>query len=215
MSADSTRLTSRTTTVLVLIAAHGSVLWLFWRLEVALPPEPEAFTSLLVWAPTANSVQRPNGPQTPRTFAPHLQRLPSITPPPVRDSSTAITLPPVPGAQPDWSAAISGAAASELDREKRTATQLGALTRRYELPADPLNPGLPAPSTFRWYDAGTHRIDTRGPIPTLHLNSHCVLIAFIIPACLIGHIDSHGDLFDGAALVHDERLATPRPNDAP
>ena len=42
-----------------------------------------------------------------------------------------------------------------------------------------------------------------------------VLLLFIIPACRIGHIEIHGDLFDGAATAHDERLATPRPNDVP
>jgi hypothetical protein len=34
-------------------------------------------------------------------------------------------------------------------------------------------------------------------------------------ACAIGHIEAHGDLFEGAAAIHDEKLATPRPNDAP
>ncbi|HEV2703995.1 MAG TPA: hypothetical protein VGV09_20385 [Steroidobacteraceae bacterium] len=214
MGSDSTRQASRMTTVLILLAAHGLVLWLFWRVEVPLPSAPEAFTSLLYWAP-ADQVRKPNASQAPRVAAPRRLKPPSITPVTPVDSGTAITLPAVPDAQADWSAALKGAAAAELDREKRSAAQLGALTSRYLLPTDPLNPGLPAANDFRWYDAGIHRIDTRGPIPVLHLNSHCVLLAFIIPACLIGHIDSHGDLFDGAAAFHDEKLATPRPNDAP
>jgi hypothetical protein len=215
MSVDSTHLTSRSTTVLVLIAAHGLVLWLIWRVEVPLPSEPEAFASVLYWAPATEQVRRPNAVQPSRVAAPRPQRPPSFMPAPLLDSGTAITLPAIPNGRPDWSAALSGAAATELDQEKRTAAQLGALTRRYVLPTDPLNPGPAAPNPFRWYDAGIHRIDTRGPIPALHLNSHCLLIAFIIPACVIGHIEIHGDLFDGAAQVHDEKLATPRPNDGP
>jgi hypothetical protein len=215
MSADSTRLASRTTTVLALLAAHGLVLGVFWRVAAPLPAEPEAFASLLYWAPATERVRRPNAVQPPRIAAPRRQQRPSFEPPPPQDSGTAITLPAPPDAPTDWSAALSGAATLELDREKRAAAQRGALTRRYALPEDPRNPGPATPNAFRWYDAGTHRIDTRGPIPALHLNSHCVLIAFIIPACVIGHIDVHGDLFDGAAQIHDEKLSTPRPNDAP
>jgi hypothetical protein len=215
MSADSTRLASRTTTVLASLAAHGLVLWLCWRVATPLPSEPEAFTTLLYWAPATDHSRMPNTVQRPRVAAPRAPQQPAFEPPPPLDSGTAITPPAPPAARTDWSTALTGAATVELDREKRTATQLGAPTRRYVLPEDPRNPGPAAASAFRWYDAGVHRIDTRGPLPTLHLNSHCVLIAFVIPACLIGHIDSHGDLFDGAALIHDERLATPRPNDAP
>ena len=59
------------------------------------------------------------------------------------------------------------------------------------------------------------RIDTRGQLPVLVLNDHCALLMFIIPLCRIGHIESRGDLFDGAAAAHDSRLATPGPNDVP
>ena len=41
MSADSTRLASRTTTVLALLAAHGLVLGVFWRVAAPLPAEPD------------------------------------------------------------------------------------------------------------------------------------------------------------------------------
>jgi hypothetical protein len=38
---------------------------------------------------------------------------------------------------------------------------------------------------------------------------------FVIPVCRIGHIEVHGDLFDGAAKAHSDRLATPGPNEVP
>jgi hypothetical protein len=117
---------------------------------------------------------------------------------PAADSDTAISLPAAPAPTIDWSAA-----------------QLDAVTRKYAVPDDPRNPHPGPSSGFRWYEAGIHRVDTRAFIPGLWLNDHCVLIAFVMPACRIGHIEVHGDLFEGAALVHDEKLATPRPNDAP
>ncbi len=200
--------------MLALAAAHGLVVWLLWRLEVPLPREVETFTSLLYWAPATESVGPPGSAHR-RVTAVHARRLPPALPASAADSGTAITLPATPGAPVDWSATLPEAAAAELDRQRRAAAQLDALTRRYVQPTDPLNPGAAAARRFRWYDAGIHRIDTRGPIPALHLNDHCLLIAFIIPACVIGHIEIHGDLFDNSAGSRDETNATARPNDVP
>ncbi len=216
MSATASRIASRTTTLVLLAFAHVLILWLFWRVEVPLPSEPEAFVTLLFWVP---ATELPNPRQQgaagqPRHAATRAPRRP-IAPAPAADSGTAITLPTNPGGTVDWSAALTGAAASELEKEARAAAQLDALTHRYALPTDTLNPGRPAPSRFRWSDAGIHRIDTRGPIPGLWVNDHCVLIAFLIPACKIGHIDIHGDLFEDLAGARDESEATARPNDAP
>jgi hypothetical protein len=214
MAADSARLTSRATTVIVLAAAHGLVLWLLCRLEMPRPPEVETFTSLLYWAPAPNSVGSPSNPQRP-VAAVRARRPPAQDPEPAAESGTAITLPAAPRPRIDWSAALSGSAAAELDRQTRAGAQLDAVTRKYARPTDPLNPGAAAARRFRWYDAGIHRIDTRGPIPALHLNDRCLLIAFIIPACVIGHIEIHGDLFEGIAGSRDETTATARPNDVP
>ena len=41
------------------------------------------------------------------------------------------------------------------------------------------------------------------------------LIFPLFVACAIGHIDSHGDLFEGMNEKHGERLATPRADDVP
>jgi hypothetical protein len=214
MAAGSARLTSRTTTVLVLVGAHGLVLWLMEREQVALPTEPEVFTSLLFWAPPAQPI-RQRSVARPPVAAMRSLRPPSFPPAPEPDSGTAIAVPAPPGAQVDWSLALSDAAAAALEREKRSREQLGAVMGRRAVEDDPRNPHPGPRSAFRWSDSGIHRIDTRSFIPGFWLNDHCVLIAFIVPACKIGHIEIHGDLFEGAAAVHDEKLATPRPNDAP
>lgn len=214
MAVDSARLTSRSMTILVLATAHALVVWLMWRVEVPLPREVETFTSLLFWAPAVEHARQPSATHSRMPAARDLPA-PSFIPAPTPDSGTAITLPVTPGSQVDWSAALPGAAAAELEQEKRAATQLDALTRKYAVPDDPRNPHPGPTSGFRWYDAGIHRIDTRSWIPVLHLNDRCVLVAFIMPTCVIGHIETHADLFEGAAAVHDEKLATPRPNDVP
>jgi hypothetical protein len=214
MSATASRIPSRATTLVLLAFAHGLVLWLLWRVQVPLPIEPEAFTSLLFWAPPTDHAGQQCTAHQPRVATTRALRR-QITPAPAADSGTAVTVPANPGDTVDWFAALIGAAASELEQEKRAATKLGAVTHRYALPTDTLNPGRPAPSRFRWYDAGIHRIDTRGFIPGLWLNDHCVLIAFVMPACKIGHIEIHGDLFENLAGARDESEATARPNDAP
>ncbi len=221
------RAQSRAATWVVVAVVHGVALWVIWQVRVPIANEVESFTSVMIFIPEAGvsrtaalkapatdpvtrrrrvgqTANQENTPQPPR----------SIAPPPI-DTSTATTLPAVPGAGIDWSAQLKDAAAAALDREAKARQQLGALNRRYVLAADPLNPDRAPASTFRWYGAGVHRIDTRGSLPVLHLNDRCLLVMFIIPACLIGHIETHGDLFDGAAAAHSDTLAAPRPNDAP
>jgi len=215
MPADSTRLASRSTTVLVLAAAHALVLWSFWRVEVPLPPELETFTSVLFWLPPPEHAGSAGPAHPPRVTSLQALRAPQLMREPAPDSDTTIALPANPAPTIDWSAALPGAAAAALEKEKRVAAQLDAVTRKYAVPDDPRDPHPGPGSSFRWYEAGIHRIDTRAFIPGLWLNDHCVLIAFVIPACRIGHIEVHGDLFEGAAAVHDEKLATPRPNDVP
>ena len=196
--------------VLVLVAAHGLVLWLFWRVRAPVIDEVETFTSLMFFVPAPQHASPKNTPPA----AP-------VALPPLPDTGTAITLPApptlpaAPSAGVNWSAQLPGAAQTELDNEKRSHEQLGALLRKFRIEDDPRNPHPAPPSSFRWYDAGIHRLDTRGSLPVWHLNDHCVLVAFIFPACAIGHIEIHGDLFEGAAAAHDEKLATPRPNDVP
>jgi hypothetical protein len=127
-------------------------------------------------------------------------------------ATAAATAPP---ARIDWSSQLAGIAQAELDKEAIARKQLRALTRRFEVDPNPRNPGFVAPSTFRWYEAGIHHIDTRGPLPVLLLNDRCALLMFILPLCRIGHIEIHGDLFEGAAAAHGDRLATPGPNEVP
>jgi len=124
-------------------------------------------------------------------------------------------VPAPPGAAVDWSTELSAATDSTLKKEKHARDQLGVLTRKFVVESDPRDPRRTANREFRWYDAGIHRIDTRSPIPVLHLNDRCVLIAFIFPACAIGHIEIHGDLFQNMATALDESEATARPNDVP
>jgi hypothetical protein len=212
------RIRSRTTTVLVLIAAHSLLLWALWRDRTPHPDEPEAFTSVLFFLPgSSNSAigsAPPEATRAPRPIirAPHLPLMPLPHP---AASGTAITVPLTPGARVDWYAQIPDAADSELDIEQRALSRRNALTRKYLVPDDARNPHPHAASSFRWYEAGIHRIDTRGPIPVLHLNDRCVLIGFVFPLCLIGHIETHGDLFDHMTAEQDDKVGTSRPNDAP
>jgi hypothetical protein len=201
MSARSARISSRTATLLVVAAAHGLVLWVIWRVHAPPVDEAKTFTSSLFLLPAASRDRTLRVRATPRATS-GAARTP-LTPAPqpaavpqAPDATTAITLPPaVPGAGVDWYAQLTGAADSTLRKEKQAYDQSGVLTR--------------------WYDAGIHRIDTRSFIPGLWLNDRCVLIAFIMPACKIGHIEIHDDLFKNRFTVLDENETTARPNDAP
>jgi hypothetical protein len=212
------RIRSRTTTVLVVVAAHGLVLWALCHERAPPPDEPETFTSVLFFLPensnSAGLSRRTAAARVvrPATSAPQLPLIPFPQP---ADSGTAITLPANPAATVDWYAQIPAAADSELDNAQRALSQRGALTRKYVVPDDARNPHSRPASSFRWYEAGIHRIDTRGPIPALRLNDHCLLAAFIIPLCVIGHIEIHGDLFDHMAEDEDAKVGTSRPNDVP
>jgi hypothetical protein len=225
MPARSSRIPSSTTTFLIVAAAHGLVLWMIWRMDVPAADEVETIASVLFFLPeTSRTVQSLPDARTTRaaagTHAPAgtIARVPSqplISTPPAGNSGTAITLPSASGAGVDWSTELSAAADATLKKQKQARDQLNVFTRKFMAEADPRNPGRTANRGFRWYEAGAHRIDTRGPIPVLHLNDRCVLVAFIIPACAIGHIEIHGDLFENMAAVLDENEATPRPNDVP
>jgi hypothetical protein len=220
MSVFGPRAQSRSTTLLLVAAVHGLIFWGIWRVRAPVAQEVETFASVMFFVPKAAS-QHTLAATTPGAVrgsrASRARRsLPSPPQQPQRaESATAITLPATPSARIDWSGQLAGIAQAELDKEAKARTQLSALTRRFELQPDPRNPGPATASTFRWYQAGIHHIDTRGSLPVLVLNDHCVMLMFIIPFCRIGHIESHGDLFDNAARVHDERLATPGPNEVP
>jgi hypothetical protein len=216
MSAGRSRIASRTTTLLVLIAAHGLILWTVWRIEVPVPEEIETFTSTMIWVPESDRGQKPTAkPVASRITARRAANPPlSLVPEPPAESS-AITTPPAPHADIDWSGELSDAAISTLNKERHEADLLGALTRKYRLPDDPRDPHPDPVTGFRWYEAGSHRIDTRGSLPVLHLNDHCALVLFILPVCLIGHIEIHCDLFENAAALHDEKTSTARPNAVP
>ena len=222
------RVLSRTASALLILAAHGLVLWMFWQVHAPVATEIETFTSILFFVPAPSPGAPPPSLQSAdrRIAAPaaraaggppaagNAPQAPAVWLPP-SDASTAITLPAPPGAGVDWSAQLTGAAQATLDNERKTSEQLGALLRKFRIEEDPRNPGRTRQGGFRWYDAGIHRVDTRGILPAWHLNDRCVLVAFIFAACALGHIEIHGDLFDGAAAAHAESLATPRPNDVP
>jgi hypothetical protein len=215
MSVLGPRAQSRSAALLVVAAVHGLMLWGIWQVRTPVAKEVETFASVMFFVPEAAS-QHPPAATTPRAPGPSRPRQSLPAPPPQpAESATALTLPATPSARIDWSGQLGGIAQAELDQEAKARKQLRALTRRFEVEPDPRNPGPAAASTFRWYEAGTHRIDTRGSLPVLHLNDHCVMLMFIIPFCRIGHIEIHGDLFDGAAKAHGDRLATPGPNEVP
>jgi len=187
------------------------VLWLIWRVRTPVEPQVETFASVMFFFQESASHRTDSSRAAAHTVRKSI-RAPAPQP---AESATANTLPATPAARIDWSAQLERSARAELDQEEKAGKQLTALTRRFVVEADPLNPGRAPASTFHWYEAGIHRIDTRGPLPVLLLNDHCALLMFIIPACRIGHIEIHGDLFDGAAAANGDRLATPRPNDVP
>ncbi|HEX3838368.1 MAG TPA: hypothetical protein VHW25_15495 [Steroidobacteraceae bacterium] len=222
------RLQSRAATLLTVAALHGLILWGISRARVPVVQEVETLVSVLSFIPetasprvTAASTRAVEHAEAATTKARgvganRIRTSLSARPvQPAESSAAAITLPAVPGNRIDWTAQLATSAQAELDKEAKARLQLRALTRRYEVDSDPRNPGLTAASSFRWYQAGIHRIDTRGSLPVLVLNDHCVMLMFVIPFCRIGHIESHGDLFEGAAAAHDERLATPGPNEVP
>ena len=213
MAASASHLRSRSASFIGLVLMYGLLLRSIWRIEVLrVPEEPEAFTTLLSWVPARNPAPASRA-QTPphalRGRAARAQPAPADTDQP----ETAITLPVVPPARVDWSKALSGAAAAALEKRQRAASQLDHIRRTPQV-TEPWQESAATPA-FRWYDAGAHRIDTRGPIPTLHLNDRCLLIAFVIPACLIGHIEIHGDLFEHMPGARDEAEATAAPNSPP
>jgi hypothetical protein len=205
-------------TLLLVAAAHGLALWAIWRAPVPQAEESETFSSTLFLLP-ATPLDRipvqatPRATSGPRRTQLTLARQPIVVPQ-AAGASTAITLPPA-AAGVDWYTQLTAAADSTLKKEEQTRGQSGALTRKYLVEADPRNPGRTTNREFRWYDAGIHRIDTRSFIPGLWLNDRCVLIAFIMPACKIGHIEIHDDLFKNRFTVLDENETTARPNDAP
>ncbi|HEY6454827.1 MAG TPA: hypothetical protein VIY90_06025 [Steroidobacteraceae bacterium] len=212
MSVFGPRAQSRSTALLFVAAAHGLFLWSIWRVQVPVAKEIESFTSVMFFLPKA--VLRRTG--VARAVGALRARPPFRVPQrQTTESATAVTLPATPSARIDWSAQLAGIAQTELDKEAKADKQLRALTRRFAVEPDPRYPRLAPASTFHWYEAGTHRIDTRGQLPVLQLNDHCVLLMFIVPICRIGHVEIHGDLFDGAAKAHGDRLATPGPNEVP
>jgi hypothetical protein len=215
MSVFGPRAQSRSTTLLLVAAVHGLIWWGIWRARAPLAQEVETFASVMFFVPKAAS-QHTSAATPARALSTNRARqsLPARLPQPA-ESDTAIRLPAAPSARVDWSAQLAGIAQAELDKEAKAGKQLRALTRRFEVDPDPRNPGPRAAGSFRWYEAGIHHIDTRGSLPVLQLNDHCVMLMFIIPFCRIGHIETHGDLFDDAARIHDERLATPGPNEVP
>jgi hypothetical protein len=206
---------SRIPITMLILAAHGLVLWVFWRVRAPVAAEVETFDSILFFVADRPSPAAPAPHPTGRSpAARNAPRAPLVLEPPV-DTSTAITLPTPPGAAVDWSAQLARAASATLENERKSREQRGALLHKFHIEDDPRDPHADPRSGFRWYDAGIHRFDTRGALPAWHLNERCVLVAFIFAACALGHIEAHGDLFDGAAARHDESLATHRPNDAP
>ncbi len=215
----SSRLASRSAALLLVAAAHVLVIWAFWRAPSPQAPEVLVFTSTLPFPPSAVR-DTPTAESTTSGNKTAARRAP---PRPARPRESAlrnadagpITLPPVPGANVDWSAQLTLFADSALQNQQTARDQRGALTRRFIVPTDPRNPGDTVNRDFRWYDQGIHRIDTRGPLPALWLSDHCVLLAFIMPFCMVGHIEIHGDLLDRRAIARDESEAAPRLNDAP
>ena len=203
---------SRTASALLILAAHALVLWMFWRVHAPVAAQVETFTSILFFVPGSSPRApepslRPVGRRSPAPAAHAAERPPT--------SENAAPLPAPPGAGIDWSAQLAHAASATLEKEKISREQRGALLRKFHIEEDPRDPHADPRSGFRWYDAGIHRFDTRGALPAWHLNERCVLVAFIFAACAIGHIEVHGDFFDGAAARHEESLAAHRPNDAP
>jgi hypothetical protein len=224
MSVLGPRVQSRSATLLIVLVAHGLLLWCIWRVRTPVSAEVETFVSMLsfVTQTPSQGMTASIPPATGRSAATHQRaagpsRQPLLLPsaPPPQAAATIITLPTAPRIRIDWTAQLQGAARTELDQEETARKQLRALTRRYEVDPDPRNPGLAPSRSYRWYEAGIHRIDTRGQLPVLVLNDRCVMLMFILPFCRIGHIEIHGDLFDGAAAVHDARLSTPGPNEVP
>lgn len=210
-------LSARLCTVLVVGVAHGLVLWMFWRVHAPVVPEVEGVTSVLFffsqpYQARAQPSTRPTPQLRSYVRAPAAVAATATAAAAPAESSAAIT---VAAPAVDWSAQLASAARSTLANETKGREQRGALLRRFRSEDDPRETHADPRRGFRWYDAGSHRFDTRGALPAWHLSERCVLVAFIFAACALGHIELHGDLFDGAAARHGETLATHGPNDAP
>ena len=137
MSVFGPRAQSRSTTLLVVAAVHGVVLWALWRVRVPVNREVETFASVLFFVPPASS-HRTAAASTPPASGPNRpkQAIPAPVPQPA-DSGTAITLPATPAARIDWSGQLEAAARAELEQEDKARKQLRALTRRFEVDPDP------------------------------------------------------------------------------
>ena len=169
MSVFGPRAQSRSTALLLVAAVHGLIFWGIWRVRAPVAQEVETFASVMFFVPKAAS-QHTLAATTPGAVRASRARqslsLPPQQPQPA-ESATAITLPATPSARIDWSGQLAGIAQAELDKEAKARTA-AALTRRFELQPDPRDPGPATASSFRWYEAGIHHIDTRGSLPVLH-----------------------------------------------
>lgn len=130
-------------------------------------PRPET-------TPPERRLRRPTRPAA-STAQPQLQSQSAAS-----ESTAPVALPPV-----DWQQELKGAAKAKAD-----ATPWQSVVPKTR----------PKPKKeFGWDRKHTNRIEHGGPgeLPALHIGDHCVLVAFLIPACAFGKIPVRGDLFDG------------------
>ena len=205
------RVRSRLASLVLVAVIHVLLVGVFWRLQVDIPSEGETFTSVMLLL----SSPRPHDAATTAAAGPVMRRAavgPAVRarPAPVV-SSSAISLPtnsPISSTPErpkiDWYAQLEGAASSSLEISEQRKRQLGALTRKYQDNPDSSIPAVTDRKGFRWYNGGVLRVDTHSSVPVLHLNDRCVLVAFLLPLCAIGHIEVHGDLFDNAVKARTD-----------
>ncbi len=115
MSVFGPRAHSRSATLLVVAAMHGLMLWGIWQARVPVEKQAETFASVMFFLPEAAPHRTGSTRAISANRAKHSIPLPVLQP---SESDTAITLPPTPAAEIDWSAQLKASAQGELAKEQ-------------------------------------------------------------------------------------------------
>jgi hypothetical protein len=186
------RAAPRAIALLVVAGAHLAVIALLvastQRAGRIAPVEPTVSTLVTLLPDRAAKTPRPTAPDTSDVEpvrvlpAPEQRAAPPLQPP----VGSTVPSPPV-----DWQKEAELAARRFVAAEETRQRQLDALAQPVPGQAQE-DKGRAKP--FRW--SNTRRIQVDKGIPVVLLNEHCLLVAFVIPACAVGRIEARGDLFE-------------------
>ncbi|HTY49595.1 MAG TPA: hypothetical protein VMB48_07880 [Steroidobacteraceae bacterium] len=193
---------SRTAILCVVAAAHVALLWLVQSRRPSVLPEAEEFLSVWLPAmpataahpsaapPSSRGHSRPGAAPSVPFSLPGPLLWPAPSPPAAQQQS------PPPGAGVDWMGEAGAAADATIERMQQDARRLHALTSKYEPQPDPLVYYDPRAGFWSGEGSAAHTIEFSHGIPILHVGRNCVVVFFVMPFCVIGHIEARGNLLD-------------------